>query len=208
MRIHGESISNIYDGLRQRRPSDVFFDDEVGEGLDHQPNIWCLWWCQSCLWWWCWWRSNLRHPWWGKRCQFHWNSRDGCHHLKSTDHVQAISKFDIEIGFTNQGREVTGQPRDLGYTNNLFLQDDIYIALYVDPSSAIYNDFELPYCGHQGNHFLRVFCQGGITSEDVMLATWQTKKIYTPIFAVQYWSSWLVTLGKKTQYTLVVFTLM
>ncbi|KAL0682337.1 hypothetical protein Bca4012_049184 [Brassica carinata] len=69
------------------------------------------------------------------------------------------------------GREVTGQPRDLGYTNNLFLQDDIYIALYVDPSSAIYNDFELPYCGHQGNHFLRVFCQGGITSEGDMLAT-------------------------------------
>lgn len=50
MRIHGEPISNIYDGLR--RASDVFFDDEVGEGLDHQPNIWCLWWCQSCLWWW------------------------------------------------------------------------------------------------------------------------------------------------------------
>ncbi|CAN6850929.1 unnamed protein product [Brassica oleracea] len=89
------------------------------------------------------------------------------------DPTSDILDEEIDASFIGiqEGREVTGQPRDLGYTNDLFLQDDIYIALYVDPSSAIYNDFELPYCGPQGNHFLRVFCQGGITSEDDMLAT-------------------------------------
>ncbi|KAF2597384.1 hypothetical protein F2Q68_00008232 [Brassica cretica] len=67
------------------------------------------------------------------------------------DPTSDILDEEIDASFIGiqEGREVTGQPRDLGYTNNLFLQDVIYIALYVDPSSAIYNDFELPYCGHQ-----------------------------------------------------------
>lgn len=185
----GRDTSDILYGLQERSASDMFFYDEVGEGFDllkeidgdpifdvyddsdhvHHDVV----------------DEDPTADMVDEENNVNFIGIQDMDVIKftPTDHVQEISKFDMmgnntylvtrsygrgydEIVFANHGRGVISELRDRGCAKKILLQDEIHISLYVDPRSAIYSDFELPYCVRHGYCCFQVLCQGG-TSEDV-----------------------------------------